>query len=171
MKGSFMFSRVWLISLVLLLTSPICLFAQGQSPADTVKELYGAYGIGGNSGKTGLDEQLANRLFDPSLARLYRRAGESGGLEADFFVQGQDFSLARPIDITAVITRGNRATVAATLTQNWQTPDRKPTQSIHRFKFLLKKNAVGWQIYEVFCRGDSVTSEWEADIKEATGRK
>ena len=77
----------------------------GAGPGDVVTSFYStAYGLGSNSGKNGLDETIAAKFFDHSLLSLYRSALKRG-IDADFFVQGQDFSISKPIEIENTTAR------------------------------------------------------------------
>jgi hypothetical protein len=132
--------------------------AQVQSPGDVVSSLYSsAYGLGPNSGKTGLDEGVAAKFFDDGLLSLYRRALKRG-IDADFFVQGQDFSITKPIEIENVSTVGKRAKVSATLTQSFES---KPLYVRH-FIFVLVNTSSGWRFDDAFCGGQSLTDSWKS---------
>ncbi|MGJ4954791.1 hypothetical protein ACQR1H_04055 [Bradyrhizobium sp. HKCCYLRH2015] len=148
---NFMFAALLGVSMV---TSS----AAEQGPADTIKSLYAqAYGIGGNSGKSGIDEKLAPRFLDGALVKLYNQALKDGRLDADFFVQGQDFAITKPIEIDKVEIHGEKAKVSATLTQSFGS---NPSDVKH-FVFLLVKTKSGWRIDEAFCGGDSLTNWWK----------
>ena len=139
--------------------------AQFQKPEDAITRLYSYYGIGPNSGQNGIDENKAVEVFDKSLLALYKRAADSGGLDADFFVQGQDFSLTKPVEITKVSVTGSRAKVSATLTQGF---DEKAGKTLKKnmFVFHLIKQNGGWLLDDAYCEGQSLTSELKADIKQ-----
>lgn len=154
------------LSLLLVLLTFGSVRAQTPSPGDVIKQIYSNYGLGDNSGLNGVDEQRAAKIFDPALLKLYERAIKSGGMDDDFFVQGQDFSLAKPIDITSVSIDGTSAKVSATLTQN-DSNKVKPTLRIDKFLFVLVKTRSGWLLSEAFCHGGSLTDEWRDTIKEA----
>jgi hypothetical protein len=141
-------------------------FAAESTPDGTVRKFYDAYGVGSNSGKTGLDDQLVAKLFDASLARLYKRAGDTNVLEADFFVQGQDWDLVEPFKITKVVTSGKQSRVTGLLRLN--DIDRKDKKVVREetFSFLLAKKPDGWRISNAFNRGQSVRQEWSHAIRD-----
>src|SRR5579863_2917336 len=104
---------------LLLLLLPVASAAAGfRTPDAPVKALYASYGLGNDSSKNGFDDKLAADVFDKSLSELYRRAVNGNGLDDDFFVQGNAFSLVKPIEIGAVKVTGASASVSAVLTQN-----------------------------------------------------
>ena len=140
--------------------------AQSSGPDAVVKTLYGYYGIGSNSGKTGLTEQNAAVVLTPALLTLYKKAVASGALDADFFVQGQDFSLVKPVEINKVAIVHSTANVSATLSQNDLDRKGNAIVRVDYFIFLLAKDNNGWRIYDAFCHGNSLTDEWEAAVKE-----
>jgi hypothetical protein len=136
------------------------------TPTDTINALYGNYEIGPNSGKNGLTDQAAKQIFDKSLFALYERAVKSGAMDFDFFVQGQDFSLVKPIEIDSVSTAGTKAKVSATLTQSGLNRAGKPTIRQNHFIFALVNNGHSWKLDDAFCEGESFTDELAATIKE-----
>jgi hypothetical protein len=125
--------------------------------------LYASYGLGNDSSKTGFDDKLAAQVFDKSLFDLYRRTLDSDNLDYDFFVQGNAFSLAKPIEIGAVTIEETRAKVSAVLTQNLA----EDSTPVRRFVFSLIKTRGGWQIDDAFYDGKSVRAVWDKTIKEA----
>jgi hypothetical protein len=131
--------------------------AQGQAPGDVVSSFYReGYGLGPNSGKTGLDDALAVKFFDASLLALYRAAIKRG-IDSDSFVQGQDFSITKPIEIENVSIEGNRAKVSANLTQVFE-----PKSSFtNHFIFVLIDTSNGWRFDDAFCEGISLTDSWK----------
>ena len=138
-------------------------FAQTSDPAEPVRRLYATYGIG-DSGGSGFGDKQTKALFSKALLALYRRAAKAG-LDYDFFVQGQDFSLARPIEITKVETTGDRAHVAATLVQKDSDANGKPKERIDRFEFALVREAGGWKIDDAVHGKTTVRKEWQATIR------
>ena len=93
----------------------VAAWAQIPDAAAPVRRLYATYGTGAATTASGFRDQDAANLFSRSLLALYRRAAKAG-LDYDFFVQGQDFNLAKPLDVTRVDSNRDRATVSATLT-------------------------------------------------------
>jgi hypothetical protein len=142
--------------------------AAEQTPVGTVKKLYSAYGIGPNSGLTGLDDKLARALFDNDLQRLYKKAGATNVLDADFFVSGQDWSLVEPVQVIKETTKNakSRVSVKVSLDDTMGPSPRVTRREI--FSFLLAKRADGWRIIDAFNRGSSATSEWGRAIRDAT---
>jgi hypothetical protein len=160
-----MSSRITLMAFLLMLVAidaAQCSVRAGQ-PEDTIKALYANYGIGvqgPDSSKQGLDSTNMAPLFIKDVLNLYKRAIDSGGMDYDFFVQGQDFDLAKPIEINSVTVSGSTASISATLFQE------KPFTRVTHFRFSLVKQGGTWRVVDAFCRGSSVTSEWAAIIKE-----
>lgn len=138
-------------------------FAQAPDPAAPVRTLYAAYGVG-DSGGRGLGDRQAKALFSKALFALYRRAAKAG-LDDDFFVQGQDFNLAKPIEIMKVETTGDRAHVSATLTQKDADANGKPKERIDQFQFTLVREDGGWKIDDAVHGKDSVRKAWQATIR------
>jgi hypothetical protein len=136
--------------------------AQFRTPQAAIVALYASYGLGNDSTKTGFDDKLAAQVFNKSLFDLYRKTLNSDNLDYDFFVQGNAFSLVKPIEIGTVTIEGTRAKVAAVLTQ--KLADSAP---VSRFLFSLVKSHDGWQIDDAFYDGKSVRAVWEKTIKEA----
>lgn len=139
---------------------------QLQTPDGPIRSLYQLYGIGSNSGKTGLDLDSARQLFDPALFKLYQAAYRGGALDFDFFVQGQDFDLKKPVEVTKTAAAGATARVWATLTQNGL-GNGKPGERQDNFVFSLIRGKSGWQVDDVLCKGSSFREELAAEIKEA----
>jgi hypothetical protein len=153
--------RSCLCASALLLISIASAVAGFATPDAAIKALYASYGLGSESGKNGFDDKLAAQVFDKSLASLYRRAVSSNGLDDDFFVQGNAFSLVKPIEISTVKIEGNRAAVSATLTQNL-VGDKTP---VRHFLFKLVKTNDGWQMDDAFFNHKSVRHAWADAIK------
>jgi hypothetical protein len=154
-----------LVALILTLAGIAPASADFDKPEQVVTTLYEAYGIGPNSGKTGLDDKLAQQIFTPGLLKLFRRAVDSGAMDADFYVNGQDFDLVKPVEITKVTVTGQNARVAATLTQNAVNNKGKPVVKIDKYSFALVKMNDGWHLRDAFNHGDSFTSVLAAVIK------
>ena len=161
-----MISRRTTLSLMIMLCGSA--FAQTADPADPVRKLYATYGIGGNDSR-GFGEKEAKALFGKSLLALYRRASMAG-LDADFFVQGQDFNLAKPVEIGKIEIDGDRAHVSATLTQNDIDAKGQPKPRIDRFDFTLVRGADGWKIDDAAHGGTSVRKDWQATIRSGGTR-
>ncbi len=155
--------RRFLVFAILCLVFATPLAAQFQSPEDAVKALYASYGPGNDPPKNGFDDKLAAQVFDPSLLDLYQRVTKSGNMDDDFFVQGNDFSLTKPIEIRKVSVDGEAAQVSAVLTQNLA-GQKSPT---HYFVFKLVKSDNGWQIDNVYCNGTSVRDVWNGLLAKA----
>jgi hypothetical protein len=152
--------RSWPVAILIGSATPAV--AQFQSPDSAIKALYASYGLGGDSDKNRFDDKLAAQIFDKTLFSLYRRLIDSGTANSDFFVQGNNFSLAKPIEIDKVSVTGTKAKVSATLTQNLV-----GAVPVHRFVFVVVKSEAGWQIDDAFCNGKSARDEWNAAIKSA----
>lgn len=161
-----MISRRTTLSLMIMLCGSA--FAQAADPADPVRKLYATYGIGGNDSR-GFGEKEAKALFGKSLLALYRRASKAG-LDADFFVQGQDFNLAKPVEIGKIGIDGDRARVAATLAQNDGDANGKPKPRIDRFEFMLVREDGAWKIDDASHGKTSVRKDWQATIRSGGTR-
>lgn len=138
--------------------------SEANEPADPVKSLYASYGTGSDIRNRGLTEKKARALFTRALLSVYLRAAKSGNLDEDFFVQGQDFDLARPIDITGVKLVGISAEVSATLTQKIDAVSGKSKVQIDLFKFFVKREGDSWRIDNAEQDGKTVRREWEKMI-------
>jgi hypothetical protein len=150
-------------SFISFLATPVT--AQFQAPDDTIKALYASYGIGDpvQTSKSGFNDKLAAQVLDQTLLDLYKRAADSGGMDVDFFIQGQDFSLAKPIEINQVSITGGKAQVSATLLQNDFANGRSTT---NHFVFVLVKTTKGWLLDNAFYDGRSARDEWNAELKQ-----
>jgi ketosteroid isomerase-like protein len=138
---------------------------QEQEPADPVKALYATYGIGADSSASGFRDKDAAKVLSKSLLALYRRAVKSGNFDYDFFVQGQDFELVKPIEIAKVETRGEIAAIDAVLVQNTSDANGKPAQRTDKFAFVVKKEAGRWRIDDASHDGKSVRRAWQDLIR------
>lgn len=156
-----MITRRTALSLTIVLCGPV--FAQTADPAEPVRKLYALYGIGSNDSR-GFGDGDARALFSKSLLALYRRASKAG-LDADFFVQGQDFNLAKPVEIGKTEIDGDRARVAATLTQNEVDARQKPKPRIDKFGFTLVRENGAWKIDDATHGKTSVRTDWQATIR------
>jgi hypothetical protein len=136
--------------------------AQFLTPQAPIIALYASYGIGDDSNKNGFDDKLAAQVFDKSLFELYQKTLNSDNLDYDFFVQGNAFSLTKPIEIGMVTIKGATAKVAAVLTQKFA--DSAP---VSHFLFSLVKSRKGWQIDDALFEGKSVRAVWQQTIKGA----
>jgi hypothetical protein len=135
-----------------------------DEPTNPVKSLYASYGTGSGICNHGLTQGKAGALFTGALLSLYSRAVKSGNLDEDFFVQAQDFDLARPIDITSVKIDGTSAEVGATLTQNAAALSGKAKVRIDRFVFFVKREGGSWRIDNAEHDGKTLRHEWEETI-------
>jgi hypothetical protein len=156
-----MSARPYIFALCLCLCAAPAL-AQFRTPEAVIVALYASYGLGNDSTKTGFDDKLAAQVFDKSLFDLYRKTLDSDNLDYDFFVQGNAFSLAKPIEIGAVTIEGTKAKVAAVLTQKFAA-----SAPVSHFVFSLVKGRDGWQIDDAFYDSKSVRAVWEKTIKGA----
>lgn len=153
--------RSWALAIAIFVCAAPAV-AQFHAPEEAIKALYASYRLGNQPDENGFDDKLAAQVFDKALLDLYRRAVESDALDSDFFVQGNNFSLVKPVEIDKVSITGTNAKVTATLTQNLV-----GAQPIHHFVFVLVKSAAGWQLDDAFCKGESVREEWNSEIKSA----
>jgi hypothetical protein len=140
------------------------LSAQAPTPASVIENLYARYGIGADGGGSGLNEKAAAQFFDASLLKLYRTAFKAGVIDSDFFIQGQDFALKKPIEITDATVTGDKARVFATLTQDDES-DGKPIVRQNKFVFILARDGGAWRVDDALSEGRSFRGELAADIK------
>jgi hypothetical protein len=137
--------------------------AQTPTPESVIVNLYAHYGIG-DSGATGFNEKVAGQLFDASLMKLYRAAIKAGAIDSDYFVQGQDFELKKPIEITGSSVTGDKARVSATLTQDFSGGG-KSEVSENKFVFSLVREGGGWRIDDAMTGKSSFRREMAEDMK------
>ena len=141
------------------------LAAQAPAPQSVIENLYARYGIGADGGGSGFNEKAAAQFFDASLLKLYRTAFKAGVIDSDFFIQGQDFALKKPIEITGATVTGDKARISATLTQD-DTRDGKPIVLQNKFVFSLVRDGGVWRLDDALTEGRSFRAELTADIKE-----
>lgn len=82
-------------------------------------------------------------------------------MQADFFVQGQDWHIVKPVEITNISTAGAKVNVSATLTLR---NDPKGENYQLRFIFKLVNQDGGWLIDDAFCNANSLTHSLKAEI-------
>jgi len=82
--------------------------AQFASPDAVVRSLYAFYGSGQNN-LSGFpqDNATLNKFLVPALVKLWSAAT----IDADFFIQGQDFALS-DMTISPAVAKGDKAAVA-----------------------------------------------------------
>ena len=107
--------------------------AQFKTPEATVEGLYALYRA---SDSTGFNDKHATRFLEPAVARQFRSAKH---IDADFFVQGQDFEI-KDLAIGKPNVTGDKASVVVTF-KNFNTPS--------RLTYTLAKAPNGWQIADV----------------------
>ncbi len=129
--------------------------AQFKTPQETVRAVYKSY-EGRNAKGFLRDHSVARRFFTPDLAKMWLTARH---IDADFFVQGQDFELG-PVTITRVagvnekrkpVARrdpndGPKAAVVAEFT-NFKKP--------MRLTYEMVSGPDGWRITDVKSDTDS----------------
>jgi hypothetical protein len=146
------------IAVVLALSSISPALAAGQTPDATVSELYAAYGQGcDHAERNGLDDALAKRLFDPDLARIYRKAKS---IDADFFVAGQDWCITAPVAVAATSQSQSKASMVATVTLDDAFSQGKPRIRTLKIKFDLSHASDGWRISDAFDGAASAKQTW-----------
>lgn len=115
---------------------PAPAYAQFATPEAVVHALYGYYGLGRNdSNDFPQDDKTLHMLFVPALFDLWKAAE----IDADFFVQGQDFALS-DMKISPAGEAGDTATVAVAF-KNMGEPV--------RLTFELASAKDGWRISDV----------------------
>lgn len=123
--------------------------AQFKTPEATVESLYALYRA---SDSTGFNDKQAARFLDPVLARQYRSAKH---IDADFFVQGQDFELTDLV-IGKPDVNGDKATLTVTF-KNF----RKPS----RLAYSLVRANDGWRISDARSGKDTLRGMLKAASK------
>lgn len=132
--------------------------AAGPTPEAAVSELYAAYGQDCNHAEqNGLNDALAGRLFDPELARIYRRAKS---IDADFFVAGQDWCIVAPVKVSTVSQTPSKAKVLAVVKLDDDFGQGKPRIRTLEITFALSRLADGWRISDAFDAKSSVKKDW-----------
>jgi hypothetical protein len=109
--------------------------AQSKAPDETIKAIYAFY-AGANAKGFPNDAKTAAQFFEPGLARLWTRAKN---IDADFFIQGQDFELG-PVTTGAPRVQGKRAFVPVSFTNF-----KKPVS----LEFEMIESPDGWRVYNV----------------------
>ncbi len=127
------------VALVALVFSSFTANAQFASPEAAVKALYGYY-AGKDSTGFPHDQKSYRRFFEPGLAKLWTAAKN---IDADFFVQGQDFELSG-LKIDPAAVSGDKATVAVAF---------KNMDKNVRLTYDLVKAADGWRIADARAPG------------------
>jgi hypothetical protein len=107
--------------------------AQFKTPEATVEQLYALYRA---SDSTGFNDKHAARFLEPAVARQFRSAKH---IDADFFVQGQDFEI-KDLTIEKPNVTGDKATIVVTF-KNFNKPN--------RLTYTLVKAPNGWRIADV----------------------
>lgn len=119
---------------VLVLPAPA--HAQFATPDTAVRALYAFYGTGQNDLKGfPQDSKTLRRFLTPDLVKLWTGAT----IDADFFVQGQDFALS-DMAISPAVKTGNKASVAVAF-KNMGEPV--------RLTYELASAQDGWRISDV----------------------
>ena len=127
-------------ALALLLTlAPVALTtpAQAQFPApeDGVRAVYAFYAPADSKGFP-RDAATAKQFFDPALTKLWLAAKH---IDADFFIQGQDWELAE-LKVDPATVNGNKANVTTAFTNM-----KKPIT----LTYEMVKAKDGWRISDV----------------------
>jgi hypothetical protein len=127
---------------------PTLAFAQAE-PDDLVRALYSAYGTTCNakSESSGLNRSLANRLFDKRLAKAYRNAK---WIDADFFIDGQDWCIIKTPDIKVVSKEKDSAKVSASVTLDDNFKQGKPKIRVLKIRFDIHRTREGWRISDAY---------------------
>jgi hypothetical protein len=125
-------------ALALLFSAPAAQ-AQFASPDAAVKALYDHY-TGKDAKGFPHDQKSYRQFFEPGLAKLWTAAKN---IEADFFVQGQDFELSG-LKIDSPAVSGDKATVAVAF---------KNMDKNVRLTYDLVKAADGWRIADARAPG------------------
>ena len=126
--------------------------AQFRAPQDPILALYQSY----EGGSLGLDDAVARRVFDERLFQLYRHTISTTNMDYDFFVQGQDFGLARPIEVMHVRKQNGSALVRARLTE--KIGDGPTTIKTFSFNVVLEHGS--WLIDNASYKGLTVRQAW-----------
>ena len=162
-----MLTRLSILAFGLILLIGTSASSAELTPEAVIEKIYKSYGIGSNTDSTGLSDAGVNALFDEPLRELYNKAVKANAIGADFFVQGQDFSLIRPIEITNTATQGDQSTVSATLSQKDVDKKGKPIVRTNKFKFMLVKRQDGWRLKDASTGGESYVASLKSDLSLA----
>ena len=129
-----------------------------NTAAATVSELYASYGQGCNHpNASGLNDELATRLFDKDLAKSYR---EAGWIDADFFIAGQDWCIVAPVSVVTISQNQSKAKVLATVKLDDAFGHGTPRYRTLKIRFDLVRAADRWRISNAFEGGQSVKDDW-----------
>jgi hypothetical protein len=109
--------------------------AQFPSPEEGVRAVYALYEPADSKGFP-RDAATARRFFDPALAKLWLAAKH---IDADFFIQGQDWELAG-LKVDPATVNGDKANVTAAFTNM-----KKPIT----LTYEMVKAKDGWRISDV----------------------
>ena len=109
--------------------------AQFSSPEEGVRAVYAFYAPADSKGFPH-DASTAKRFFDPALVKLWLAAKH---IDADFFIQGQDWELAN-LKVDPAAVSGNTANVPVAFT-NMKTPI--------TLTYEMAKGQDGWRISDV----------------------
>lgn len=131
-----------------------------KTPDEVIETIYKSYGVGPTD-EFGFDDMLAKRVLEPRLLRLYRCAIDNQGLDSDFFVQGQDFNLVRPIKIAKLSIHGSSARIAAILVQ--AIGGGRKEIKIDQFTFYLVRGTDGWRLHDAIANGNRLSREWQSE--------
>jgi Protein of unknown function (DUF3828) len=110
-------------------------YAQFPTPEEGVRAIYTFY-AGSDSKGFPQDAATAKRFFDPSLAKQWAAAKN---IDADFFIQGQDWELSE-LKVDQAAINGNKANVAVGFT-NFKKPI--------KLTYEMVKSNDGWRISDV----------------------
>jgi len=133
-------------------------YAAGRTPVATISQLYASYGQGCNhSDSVGLNEELAQRLFDAGLFRTYRNAG---WIDADFFIGGQDWCFTKPVSVTLLTQTRSKARVLAIVSLDDSFRHGAPRPRVLKITFHLVRSPDGWRIADALEGGESVKNDW-----------
>ena len=149
-----------LIGALALIIFPRSSMAQFNTPEETVKTLYGAYRQGDNQ-KPGNSAIEDGRIFDKSLAQLFRKATSKRDIPGDFFVGGGDDYYIAKVEIGKVVVTGAKATVSAKLFQDRKAGQNPPPELWStNFVFFLKKEDGKWKIDDAKDKSGDTYRKW-----------
>jgi tetratricopeptide (TPR) repeat protein len=135
-----------------------------KRPDEVIEAIYRSYGIGAtDDADAGFDEVIAKKVLEPRLLRIYLCAINNQGLDADFFVQAQDFNLIAPIKITKISVAGSSARIKATLVQAFGGGVLRRKITTDKFTFYLVRGSDGWRLHDAMSNGNRLSHEWQSE--------
>src|SRR5262249_43704168 len=123
---------------------------QFKTPEETVRWFYRMnYQVHGEPMVDVDDDKIDGLAFDKALLKMYRKAQKDQNIDEDFFVQGQDYYIPKPIEVSEASIVGKKAKVSATVTLDDNDGNPPPKIRVEKFVFMLVKENGNWKIDDV----------------------